>query len=206
MRLYHEDPEQNKVIFRKVFNVITFLMIAVSILLIAGKDIVFLMLGLRYRSAAISPFLLLYPSLIMMASTVERGIEFKKKTYWFIISDSVALLANIVGNVILIPLFGVKVAALSTGVSMIIVFSIEGFASNKFYPVGYDFKRAYLAISVLVFVAFVNTFSSTLFGVIAGLIGLGLVVLIYKEVFSMLLQDVGKFKDYLLSRLKKTAS
>ncbi|AEH51658.1 oligosaccharide flippase family protein [Pseudothermotoga thermarum] len=204
LRLYHENAENNKQIFRKMFNFVAFGMITVSIVFISAKDIVFLLLGSTYRTAAqISPFLLLYPTLIMMAFTVARGIEFAKKTHWFIVSDFSALIANVFGNLALIPLFGAKGAAISTGLSMIIVFAIEGWASNKFYPVGYDFKRAYLSISILVFVAFVNTFFNTFSGVTSGLIGLGLVVLIYKDVFSMLLRDVRKLKKYLLSRLKE---
>lgn len=122
--------------------------------------------------------------------TTARGIDFAKKTYWFIVSNGVAALFNLVGNFLLIPVFGAKGAAFSTGLSYIIVFLIQSTVSEKLYPVGYKLKRAYVSIVIFVMVAAMNSFIERVsVGVLSSAIGLLVVTLLYKDVFKQLVKD-----------------
>jgi len=139
----------------------------------------------------------------MMAIVVARGIDFAKKTYWFMVSDGVAALFNLFGNLLLIPSLGAKGAALSTGLSYVIVFAIESSVSVRLYPVNYRFKRAYMSIGIFTIVAALNSFIEKVsVGVLSSLIGLALVILLYKDVFKRLVRDVFEVWDLVAKKYR----
>lgn len=139
--------------------------------------------------------------MLAVGAVVARGIDFSKKTYWFIISDGTATLFNLVGNFALIPILGAKGAAISTGLSMIIVFAIESFASERLHPVGYDLKRVYLLTCVFVAVALFNTFTTNvILTALVSLAGAGVVMLVYKQEFKRLFSEGLQIVQELLHR------
>ena len=143
----YEKNSENREIFSKVFDYVSFLMLALGLIVLSGKNLIFVLFAKSYRpSAYIAPFLLLHPVSIMMAIVVARGIDFAKKTYWFMVSDGVAALFNLFGNLLLIPSLGAKGAALSTGLSYVIVFAIESSVSVRLYPVRYLHDRGRVEI------------------------------------------------------------
>jgi len=138
-----------------------------------------------------------------MATVVVRGIDFAKKTYWFMVSDGVAALFNLFGNLLLIPSLGAKGAALSTGLSFVIVFAIESSVSVRLYPVKYKFKRAYMSIGIFAIVAALNSFiERPSVGVLSGLMGLTLVILLYQDVFKRLVRDVFEVWDLVAKKYR----
>jgi O-antigen/teichoic acid export membrane protein len=181
---YEKNPE-NTMIFKKTLDYVAFLVFSVGFLLLSFKDVIFLLLARSYRpAAAISPFLILNPVMITMAIVVARGIDFSKKTYWFIVSDGVTALLNLAGNFLLIPVFGARGAAVSTGLSFIIVFAIESSVSKKLYPVPYDLKKVYCLVSLFVLSAALHTFSENLLlPVISSVFGIFVTILVYKTEF-----------------------
>ena len=200
---YEKNPE-NREIFSKVFEYVSFLMLALGLIILSGKNLIFMLFAKSYRSSAyIAPFLLLYPVSIMMAIVVARGIDFAKKTYWFMVSDGVAALFNLFGNLLLIPSLGAKGAALSTGLSFVIVFAIESSVSVRLYPFKYKFKRAYMSIGIFAIVAALNSFiERPSVGVLSGLMGLTLVILLYQDVFKRLVRDVFEVWDLVAKKYR----
>jgi len=200
---YEKNPE-NREMFSKVFDYVSFLMLALALIILSGKNLIFMLFAKTYRSSAyIAPFLLAHPVSIMMAIVVARGIDFAKKTYWFMVSDGVAALFNLFGNLLLIPSLGAKGAALSTGLSYVIVFAIESFVSVKLYPVKYRFKRAYVSIGIFVIVAALNSFIEKVsVGVLSSVIGLILVILLYQDVFKRLVRDVFEVWNFVAKKHK----
>jgi len=94
---------------------------------------------------------------------------------------------------LLIPILGAKGAALSTGLSYVIVFTIESTVSEKLYPVKYKLKRAYFSTVVFSLVAAINTFIERVgIGILSSLVGLVVVILLYKDVFKEVLGDLLK--------------
>jgi O-antigen/teichoic acid export membrane protein len=191
---YEKNPN-NKELFSKMFDYISFLILILALLIMSAKNVVFLLFAKSYRSSAyIAPFLLLQPVAITMAIVVARGIDFAKKTYWYIISDGVAAAFNIIGNLLLIPLLGAKGAAVTTGLSSIIVFAIEKAVSEKLYPVKYNSKRAYVSMLILIIIASINTFVERFYvGILSSLTGIVVVTLLYNDVFRKLMKSFFEF-------------
>ncbi|ABV33753.1 lipopolysaccharide biosynthesis protein [Pseudothermotoga lettingae] len=181
---YEKNPE-NQMIFKRTLDYVAFLVFSVGFLLLSFKDVIFLLLARSYRpAAAISPFLILNPVMITMAIVVARGIDFSKKTYWFIVSDGVTALLNLAGNFLLIPVFGARGAAVSTGLCFIVVFAIEAGVSKKLYPVPYDLKKVYCLVSLFVLSAALHTFSENLLlPVVSSVFGIFVTILVYKTEF-----------------------
>jgi O-antigen/teichoic acid export membrane protein len=181
---YEKNPE-NTMIFKKTLDYVAFLVFSAGFLLLSFKDVIFLLLAKSYRPAAeISPFLILNPVMLTIAIVAARGIDFFKKTYWFIVSDGVAALFNLAGNSLLVPVLGAKGAAVSTGLSFIIVFAIESSVSKKLYPVPYDLKKVYCLVSLFVLSAALHTFSENLLlPVVSSVFGIFVTILVYKTEF-----------------------
>ncbi|MGJ8454514.1 hypothetical protein ACSFC1_04340 [Pseudothermotoga sp. U03pept] len=60
----------------------------------------------------------------------------------------------------------------------------------KLYPVKYKFKRAYLSIVIFSIVAAMNSFIKRVsVGVLSSVIGLVIVIILYKDVFKQLVKD-----------------
>jgi len=191
---YEKNPE-NQTIFKRVLDYVAFLVFSAGFLLLSFKDVIFLLLARSYRPAsAIAPFLILNPVMMTMAIVVARGIDFSKKTYWFIVSDGTAALLNLAGNFLLIPIFGARGAALSTGLCFIVVFAIEAGVSKRLYPVPYDLKKVYYLVAVFVFSATLHTFSqNVLVPILSSALGLLATIFLYRSEFSKVLSIAADF-------------
>ena len=155
---YENEPE-NTIIFEKTSVFIAAIMFTLGTLIVVFNDIIFLLLATSYRNAArIVPFLLLVPIMYTVSEVTFVGINFKKKTYWHILIASVAAIANFIGNMWLVPIYGAKGAALSTGLSYIIFFSMRTFISIRLYSVKYYLKKFYFCALIFIIVAFSSTF------------------------------------------------
>ncbi|WP_041077416.1 lipopolysaccharide biosynthesis protein [Thermotoga caldifontis] len=198
---YEKNPE-NQTIFKRALDYVAFLVFSAGFLLLSFKDVIFLLLARSYRPAsAIAPFLILNPVMITMAIVVARGIDFSKKTYWFIVSDGTAAVLNLAGNFLLIPIFGARGAAVSTGLCFIVVFAIEAGVSKRLYPVPYDLKKVYYLVAVFVFSAILHTFSQNLFlPVLSSALGLLATIFLYRSEFSKVLSIAADFLKTILHR------
>lgn len=181
---YEKNPS-SKIIFRKIFNYVSFIMFGIAFTILCTKSLIFLLFEKNYRSAAyIAPFLLLNPLATVINTVTARGIDFTKKTYWFIISRGVAVVFNFIGNILLIPILGAKGAALTTGLSYTIVLGIEWFISEKLYKVGYNYRKVYFIFFLYFTIAAINTFlQNSQISILYTLTGFGILCLIYKDVF-----------------------
>ena len=155
---YEKNPEE-KEFFKKGNRYITVIMFAFGITLMLAKDLIAFLLGEKYRSAAmIMPFLLFQPIMYTVSETTVIGIYFKNKSYAQLIVSGAACIFNIIGNIILIPLIGAKGAAVSTGLSYILFFTLRTVFSNKFYYVDFGLKKFYFVTFLTVLYALYNTF------------------------------------------------
>lgn len=155
---YEKNPD-DKTFYQKGNRYITFIMFAFGISLMLGKDLIAFLLGPKYRDAAmIMPFLLFQPIMYTVSETTVVGIYFKKKSYVQLIISATACIFNIVGNFILIPLVGAKGAAISTGLSYILFFTLRTIFSQKYYYVDYGLAKFYFATLIAILYALYNTF------------------------------------------------
>lgn len=181
---YVENPKKSKKFFTKVNLIVSFGMLIIAIGIITFKDLLILLLGPKYRQASnIFPFLVFMPIMYTISETTVLGISFKKKNKNHIYIAIISALVNLVGNLILVPRFGAKGAAISTGVSYIVFFSARTLISKSLYHVDYNLKKFYtstILVTVLALYASFNT--SMLILILLGMIVLLIVCFIYREV------------------------
>lgn len=156
----------------------TFVMFFIGISLILCKDLFVLLLGEDYRgSAAMIPFLCLSPIMLTISDTTVIGITFSKKSYLQIIVAAVACGMNIVGNTLLVPIYGGVGASISTGFSYIVFFAIRTILSNRYFPMKWGMGKFFVITLMFLAYALYNTFNK--FGIMT--------VLGYFALFAVLL-------------------
>jgi len=154
-----EKKPEDSVFFGKMFGLLSAVMFIMGLLVIGFKDLIILILDRAYLPAAsIMPFLIFHPIMYTVSETTVMGINFLKKTYWHMAIALIAASANLVGNILFVPTFGARGAALSTGLSYIIFFYSRTLISRKLYPVDYRLARFTIAVMCCVSVALINTF------------------------------------------------
>lgn len=156
---HFEKYPEDKSFFQKGNQWITIIMFMIGIFLLAGKDVFVLLLGEEYREASrIIPFLMFNPIMYTISETTVNGIVFMKKSKMQILVASGACITNLIGNILLVPSLGGKGAAISTGISYIVFFTLRTFISNKYYYIDFKLKKFYLLTLLMVGYAFYNTF------------------------------------------------
>lgn len=165
---HYEKNPKDKIFYLKAFRLMSFLMFVLGAFLILFKDIFVLLLGEDYRNAArLIPFLSLSPIMLTISDITMVGINFNKKSYVQIIVSAIACGANIIGNILLVPIYGCIGAALSTGFSYIVFFIARTAISNKFYQIKWGLHKLGLVLILFLVFAFGNTFfSSNIFSII----------------------------------------
>lgn len=191
----YERDKEDRMFFKRAFEMVCFVVFAVGFLVVGFKDVIFLLLAKSYRpSAQIAPFLILVPIAQLLRLTSGVGIDLTKKTYWHMIISSIAALLNFVGNTLLVPLYGARGAAISTGLSYVLYFYMRTYISEKLFPVGYDIKRASIGISMMIIVSSIGTLrTNLLLNVLVGMAGLCAIVCLYKKEFTLLRKEVLSF-------------
>ncbi|HOJ89446.1 MAG TPA: polysaccharide biosynthesis C-terminal domain-containing protein [Pseudothermotoga sp.] len=138
-------------------------------------------------------FLILYPIMYTISETTALGINFSKKTYWHIVITGVSAFVNLVGNTMLVPLLGARGAAISTGLSYIIFFTLRTVIAQRYYSVDFDLKRIYVCTFLTVVVAAAGTFlrNPLIYGFLCAL-AMAVVFLVYKDAFTYVKKQIKK--------------
>lgn len=148
---YATNPE-DKDFFINIHEIVSCVMLLISVGLIATKDIIIILLGSKYEGAQfIFPFLVLMPIMYTISETTVLGINFSKKTKYHIYIATFAAVANILGNILLVPKLGAKGAAISTGLAYGVFFIFRTYFANKFYKIRFKF----LKLGVCVFFVYI---------------------------------------------------
>ncbi|WP_206751207.1 oligosaccharide flippase family protein [Desulfosporosinus sp. Sb-LF] len=162
---YENDKEDCK-FYQQVNQYITIVMFGIGFSLILVKDLLVLLLGSEFREAAyILPFLIFNPIMYTISETTVSGIVFMKKSKMQIVIGAISCLVNFVGNSFLVPVYGYKGAAISTGISYIVFFTLRTLISNRYFYIDFALTRFYIMTVIAVLYAWYNTFYQ--FGVIS---------------------------------------
>ncbi|MGR5966737.1 oligosaccharide flippase family protein [Bacillus cereus] len=155
---YHKDKE-NVQFFQKINGLVTYIMFLLGILIIMFKDLIVVLLGEEFREASgIIPFLVFMPVMYTISETTVLGISFLKKSSYHIVIAVIAAITNVVGNIVLVPSFGAKGAAISTGISYIVFFTMRTLISKSLYSVKYSLFKFYVITMGLCLFALYATF------------------------------------------------
>ena len=163
MEKYEKETEEiNKPFFADIFRKVQFLCMAAAFGLTICRGLIVLILGKGYRDAiSIIPFLTLMPILSILFEVVSQGIKFKKQVKYINYASLIAIICNLAGNTLLVPVIGGKGAAMATAATYVVYFFIGTYFAEKCYPVGYPIKT--LAISLILYIVYAAyaTFCST---------------------------------------------
>lgn len=196
---YKNKPD-NKEFFGRVSRVIAFTMFLIGIAMVLFKDLIVLILGEEYRQASyIMPFLIFMPLMYTVSETTVLGINFKKKSEYHIIITISCAISNILGNLLLVPLYGAVGAAISTGLSYILFFSLRTFISKKLYSNDYGLVKFFICTINLSILALYASFNELDFiYIILGFENILLVsVLYFKDAWKLIPH---KYKKKILSK------
>ncbi len=188
---YTKNPEDTE-FYRKINNYLSLIFFSLGIGILMFRNIITLLLGKEYYdSIYIMPMLVFVPIMYLLSETTHMGISFKKKTKYYLYISIIVSITNLIGNLILVPYFGAKGAAISTGISYIIFFSLRTYFSTKLINFRFNLKRIYLIIFLLFLYALLLSFYNKI--IINILIGIIIEIIILLMYSSML----KKFYKYL---------
>lgn len=194
---YYNSPEDTA-FFSNINQIVSFIMLIISIGLIAAKDVIIGLLGKDYNgSQFIFPFLVLMPIMYTISETTVLGINFKKKTKYHIYIASFSAIFNIVGNLLLVPKFGAKGAAISTGLAYVVFFLARTYYAGKLYKIKFYMGRFWIcAISVYILAAYSSIYKFNYVILFLSVFSMILVIFMYRKIIL----------DLILAILKKNKS
>lgn len=130
----YENYKQQTGQFYKVQRYLLCVLALLALLIISTQDIIFLILGEKYRAAKIFfPFLMLTPICYLIGETSGVGIDISKKTYLNLYVFSASVITNIVLCIILQRYLGVVGIAISVCVSAIVAMVIKTLLGERHY-------------------------------------------------------------------------
>ena len=197
--IYERDSKNadDLVFYKKANDYLSLIFFLIGITILATRNIIIILLGEKYYdSLFIVPMLIFVPIMYLISETTMMGIGFKKKSKYFLYISIIVAIFNIVGNILLVPKYGAKGAAISTGISYIIFFSFRTYFSIKLINFGFNLKRIYTVIALLLCYALYLSFYNNLkYTILLGVLLIILVLLIYKSVLLELKQKFIKIRS-----------
>ena len=137
------------------------------------------------------PFLVFSPIMYTVSETTVLGINFLKKPNLHIYIAIVSCLTNIIGNIILVPIIGAKGAAISTGISYIVFFSMRTWLSTGLYKVNYGLKNFYIStISVSILAIYMSFNKINTIGILLGVAVLIVICINYIDIIKDILSKI----------------
>lgn len=158
MEHYEKAPE-NKAFFEKANSCITLAMFAIGAFVVCFKDVIVYLLGEEYRLAAtVIPFLLFNPIMTTISETTVYGVNFRNKTWYHAIITTIPAILNIVLNMILVPVFSSKGAAIATAISYVVFYALRTVLGQRCYS--YNISHLKFGVVCVAFFGYaaVNTF------------------------------------------------
>lgn len=183
---HYENNPKDTIFFKKVNDYLSFIFFLIGIVVLMSRNIIIILLGNKYyESMYIMPMLIFAPIMYTISETTVMGINFKKKSIYFIYISIIISIINIAGNMLLVPVIGARGAAISTGFSYIIYFILRTYFSQKLINFNFDLKRLYFIIILMLIYSLFLTFYNNLFLTIGiGILLLILLLIVYIKVIK----------------------
>lgn len=182
---YSKYPDDT-LFFKKATDYLAIIFFTLGIGILSTRNIIILLLGKKYyNSIFIMPMLVFIPIMYLLSETTMVGIAFKKQTKYFFYISIIVSFTNLVGNILLVPHLGAKGAAISTGISYILFFSLRTYFSTKLIKFDFDLKRIYLVVFLIFIYALALSFYNNIyFTILVGVLLEIIVLLIYFPVLK----------------------
>ncbi len=138
---FFNNPEKKKTFADSAIIFTRLSLILWGILSFFTKEIFHLMVAEEFHSAiTIVPIIAFSYILFGLEEIFTAGFFIKSRTALLFPIALVSFIANVVLNLILIPLWGILGASISTLLSFLLFSSVSYFTCEKFFPVKYDFR------------------------------------------------------------------
>lgn len=184
--------------FFKVHRYLLCVLTICSLLLVLSQDIIFLLLGEKYRGAKLFfPFLILGPVCYIIGETTGIGIDISKKTYFNIVVFGVSVLVNIIFCLVLRQPFGVPGIAMAVALAGVIAMCLKTIIGQKYYRSVNSYRYMYITIILIVASAFITLYIHHVYWKMALLVSLFfLSVLLFRK-------EMSELRDYAFSFVRK---
>ena len=192
---YSKNSEDTQ-FYKKANDYLSLIFFLLGISILISRDIAGILLGKKfYESIYVMPTLVFIPIMYLISETTMLGIGFKKKSKYFLYVSIIATIANFIGNMILVPYFGARGAAISTGIAYIVFFSSRTYFSIKLINFGFNLKRIYIiTFLMLVYAIYLTFYDNLIFTIGIGVLLLVVTITIYlpivKEIYNTYMRRV----------------
>jgi O-antigen/teichoic acid export membrane protein len=191
---YKTQKEQFYKVHRYLICVITFL----ALILILSQDVVFLLLGEKYRVAKVFfPFLTLSPICYIIAETTGIGIDISKKTYYNLVVFTNSVVFNLIFCIIFGDLIGISGIAIATALASIIAMAIKTYIGQKYYSSVNSYKYIYRCVCLILMSSLITLLEPSF-----AIKYVSLFVLIIVSCF-LFRKDIMDLKNYTVGFIKK---
>jgi len=184
--------------FYKVHRYLLCVLTICALLLVLSQDIIFLLLGEKYRGAKLFfPFLILGPVCYIIGETTGIGIDISKKTYFNIVVFGGSVIANILCCMILRQPYGVSGIAMAVAFAGVIAMSIKTAVGQKYYKSVNSYKYIFISVGLIVTSAFITLYMQIILWKI--------ILLFSLFILSAFLfrREIRELKGYVLSFINK---
>lgn len=190
---YSKEPEDVS-FFSNISEIVSIIMFISAIVLISTKDILIMILGKEYQGAQfIFPFLVLMPIMYTISETTVLGINFKEKTKYHVYIASFSAIFNIAGNLILVPKYGAKGAAISTGLAYVIFFISRTYYGNKYYKIKISLKNFWISATLVYsLAAYSSIYKFDYVILFLSIVSIILILFMYRKTIKILIKSIIK--------------
>ncbi len=202
----YENYKDNANRLKKVHSIITLLIILLALFVVLGQDVIYILLGEKYRASKLFfAFLLFTPVCNTIADTTGIGIMLSKKSYLNIITFICNTAVNIGLCLGLIPIIGVDGAAIAAGTSAIVMLIVRTYLGNKYYKITDSYTHIIVSIISLYIVALCNLYFAEQYIIKYGVTVVAIItnLIIYREQVMYLINFAKILITKLWSKIKR---
>ncbi len=167
----YSNYADKQVEIKKVNEYLLFAIILVFGGLILCKDIIYLLIGQQFQeSKQFFSLLLSYPIFILASETTTYGIGIKKKTHLSLICFMISIAINLGLVYLLIPVMGLKGAALASLISGLLLYVMRSWVGQRLYQSISNLKLTILYVTFIAVMALLPAFTNNVITVIGVLL------------------------------------
>ena len=185
------DEYSNKVYYRITAMA---LMSGVGILAIIKPFLHYYVSAEYYIAWMYTPFLIIGYVFITMGAFLATTYTVNKNSKGFLFSSCCGAVINVILNFLLIPIFGINGAAISTGISYIAVFIYRVIDTRKYFKIDIFNKRHLMAIGILL-LASVTIYINSILGQVLLIAETAVQFAIFTDIWKPIVKFIYK-KEY----------
>jgi len=145
--------------FFKVHRYLVCVLTLFALLIVCSQDIIFLLLGAKYRAAKLFfPFLILGPVCYVIGEVIGVGIEIAKKTYLKLYVFVASVAVNIAACYILGQFIGIAGIAMATSLAAIVAMVLKAVFGEKHYKIVTNYKYVSACMLFILLSAFATLY------------------------------------------------